>query len=174
MTDFTNISYLKNGNQRQKMAFEVLTQFRVLENIAEFDPILVGTIPINIDIENSDLDIVCCWEDKLSFIEKVKDLYEKESHFTINEVLIDNQESVVASFYLEGFEIEIFGQNIPTKQQNGYKHMVIEDEILRLRGENFRQEIIKLKKNGSKTEPAFGLLLGLKGNVYQELLDFKI
>jgi hypothetical protein len=174
MTDFTNISYLKNGNQKQKMAFEVLTQFRVLEKLVEFNPILVGTIPINIDIEKSDLDIVCCWENKLSFIKKVKDLFEKEIHFTIHEVLIDNQESVVASFYLGSFEIEIFGQNIPTKQQNGYKHMVIEDEILRLRGENFRQEIIKLKKNGHKTEPAFGLLLGLKGNVYQELLDFKI
>ncbi|MNF07767.1 hypothetical protein D3C80_2080160 [compost metagenome] len=52
--------------------------------------------------------------------------------------------------------------------------MVIEDQILRSRDENFRLEIIKLKESGIKTEPAFGLLLGLNGNVYQELLDYKI
>lgn len=174
MIDFTNISYLKDGNEKQKMAFEVLTQFRVLEKLSDFNPILVGTIPINIDIENSDLDIVCYWEDKLNFIEKVKDLFGKKNHFTINEVLINNQESVVANFYLGTFEIEIFGQNIPTKNQNGYKHMVIEDQILRSRDENFRLEIIKLKQNGYKTEPAFGMLLGLNGNVYEELLNYKI
>ncbi|MBE8725778.1 DUF4269 domain-containing protein [Flavobacterium hungaricum] len=174
MTDFTTISYLKDGNEKQKTAFAVLTQFRVLENLSDFDPILVGTIPINIDIENSDLDIICCFKNQSDFAKKVKQLFEKENGFTIREVLIDNQESVVANFYLENFEIEIFGQNIPTKQQNGYKHMVIEDQILRKKGEKFRREILELKQKGYKTEPAFGLLLGLTGNVYHELLNFKI
>lgn len=174
MTDFTSISYLQNGNEKQKMAFEVLSKFRVMENLSAFDPILVGTIPINIDIDNSDLDIVCYWKNKLAFIEKVKELFENESHFTLRETVIDNHESVVANFYLGAFEIEIFGQNIPTQQQNGYKHMVIEEQILHSKGENFRLEIIKLKQNGYKTEPAFGVLLDLKGDVYKELLDFKI
>lgn len=173
MTDFTDISYLKTGNQKQQAAFEVLTKHEVLEKLRDFDPILVGTIPINIDIENSDLDIVCFWENKSAFIEKIKQLFEKESSFIIQEIVINNQESVVANFYIDAFEIEIFGQNIPTQEQNGYKHMLIEDKILRLKDENFRLEIIKLKENGIKTEPAFGLLLGLKGNVYEELLAFK-
>ncbi|MNT60724.1 hypothetical protein D3C72_1983240 [compost metagenome] len=101
-------------------------------------------------------------------------MFENENHFSIREIVIHNQESVVANFFVETFEIEIFGQNIPTELQNGYKHMVIEDQILRSRDENFRLEIIKLKESGIKTEPAFGLLLGLNGNVYQELLDYKI
>ena len=174
MTDFKNIAYLKTGNQKQQLAFEVLTKHKVLENLADFDPILVGTIPINIDIENSDLDIICYWKNKLDFIERIKQLFEKETNFTIRKIVIDNQESVVANFFIDAFEIEIFGQNIPTELQNGYKHMIIEDKILRSRDENFRLEIVKLKEKGIKTEPAFGLLLGLKGNIYQELLDFKI
>ncbi|WP_433765562.1 DUF4269 domain-containing protein [Flavobacterium ginsenosidimutans] len=174
MIDFKNISYLKTGNPKQQFAFELLTKNKILENLTVFNPILVGTIPINIDIENSDLDIICCFENKLDFIERIKQLFEKESHFAIREIAINNQESVVANFIIEGFEVEIFGQNIPTELQNGYKHMVIEDKILHSRDENFRLEIIKLKKSGLKTEPAFGLLLGLNGNVYEELLNYKI
>jgi hypothetical protein len=71
MIDFTNIDYLKNGNGKQSKAYEVLTSKKILSNIIEFNPILVGTIPINIDIENSDLDIICYWENKQKFIEKL-------------------------------------------------------------------------------------------------------
>lgn len=174
MNDFTNIYYLKAGNQKQQLAFEVLTKHKILETLVDFDPILVGTIPINIDIENSDLDIICYWKNKNHFIEKIKLHFENEINFTIRNIVIENQESIVANFFIDAFEIEIFGQNIPTKLQNGYKHMIIEDKILNSKDKNFRLEIIKLKEKGIKTEPAFGLLLGLKGNVYQELLDFKI
>lgn len=173
MINFKDISYLENGNSKQQAAFQVLTKHKVMGNLAEFDPILVGTIPINIDIENSDLDIVCYWQNKSDFIEKIKYLFEKENRFSIREIIIDNQESIVANFFVEAFEIEIFGQNISTELQNGYRHMLIEDQILRSKDENFRLEIIKLKEKGIKTEPAFGLLLGLNGNVYQELLNYK-
>lgn len=174
MVDFTNISYLKTGNQKQQSAFLALTKYKVLEKLSEFDPLLVGTIPINIDIENSDLDIICYWKSKTDFIDKITLFFGKENGFLIRETLIDQVESVVANFKIDIFEIEIFGQNIPTLHQNGYKHMLIEDQILRKKGENFRLEIIKLKEKGIKTEPAFGLLLGLTGNVYEQLLDFKV
>ncbi|HEU0125115.1 DUF4269 domain-containing protein [Flavobacterium sp.] len=174
MTDFKNISYLKTGNQKQQLVFEILTKNKILENLTDFDPILVGTIPINIDIENSDLDIICYWKNKSDFIERIKVLFEKESNFSMKEIVIENQNSVVANFHIDAFEIEIFGQNVPTELQNGYKHMIIEEKILQSKDENFRLEIIKLKEKGLKTEPAFGLLLGLNGNVYQELLDFNI
>lgn len=52
--------------------------------------------------------------------------------------------------------------------------MIIEDQILASKDENFRLEIIKLKQKGYKTEPAFGLLLGLKNDPYLELLNYKI
>lgn len=168
MTDFTNIEYLKTGNEKQIRAYEILTKYKVLSNIAEFQPILVGTIPINIDIENSDLDIICYWKNKTDFMEKVQSVFGNENEFNIRETQIENEETVVANFKIDSFEIEIFGQNIPVTNQNGYKHMIIEHKILQSKDENFRLEIIKLKQKGHKTEPAFGLLLGLKTNPYQE------
>ncbi len=174
MTDFSTIEYLKTGNQKQILAYEILTQNNVLLNIAEFEPILVGTIPINIDIENSDLDIICYWKNKTDFKTKIQSFFGNEKEFSIRETQINDQETVVANFRIDPFEIEIFGQNIPTKNQNGYKHMIIENQILASKDENFRLEIIKLKQNGYKTEPAFGLLLGLKSDPYLELLQYKI
>ncbi|OXE95318.1 uncharacterized protein DUF4269 [Flavobacterium araucananum] len=174
MTDFTSIEYLKTGNQKQVHAFEVLSQNKVLINLAQFDPILVGTIPINIDIKNSDLDIICYWKNKPNFIAKLNTLFGNQNEFRIKETPIDNQETVITKFKINDFEIEIFGQNIPTKNQNGYKHMIIEYEILKTKGENFRLEIIKLKQNGYKTEPAFAFLLGLNGDSYSELLKYQI
>ena len=174
MLDFTNIEYLKTGNEKQRWAFKILAENKILLNLAEFEPVLVGTIPINIDIENSDLDIICYWKNKTNFIEKLQALFEDENEFTIREILIDNEETIIANFKIAAFEIEIFGQNIPAKNQNGYKHLIIEHQILQSKGENFRLEIIKLKQKGYKTEPAFGLLLGLKDNPYQQLLHYKI
>lgn len=174
MTDFTTIEYLKNGNQKQQQAFEILTQNKILLDLAEFDPILVGTIPINIDIENSDLDIICHWKNKTDFTEKLNSVFSKENELTIRESIINDKESIIANFKINDFEIEVFGQNTPTKNQNGYKHMIIEHEILQSKGENFRLEIIKLKQNGYKTEPAFAFLLDLKGDPYVELLNYKM
>lgn len=174
MIDFSTIDYLKNGNETQIRVFEILTQNKILVSLSEFDPILVGTIPININIENSDLDIICYWQNKENFIEKLHLAFKNKTDFTIKEALINNKESVIASFKIEDFEIEIFGQNTPTKNQNGFKHMIIEHKILEVKDENFRLQIIKLKKNGYKTEPAFGHLLALKGDPYEALLNYMI
>ena len=64
MTDFLNIDYLKSGTARQQKAFEVLNENLILQKLSDFTPVLVGTIPINIAIDSSDLDIACYWKDK--------------------------------------------------------------------------------------------------------------
>ena len=59
MNDWLNIDYLKRGNQRQQECFLVLTSLNVLGVLKKYSPILVGTIPIEIDVEDSDIDIIC-------------------------------------------------------------------------------------------------------------------
>lgn len=169
--NFEDISYLKAGNDKQRRAYETLKKYRVLDLLEKFDPILTGTIPINIDVETSDLDISCCYSDKNEFIETVSRLFADEKQF----ILRENSEfnSVVCNFWLNDFELELFGQSIPTKQQHAYRHMLIEHRLLEERGEAFRQKIIALKKQGYKTEPAFGIALGLEGDPYEELLKFE-
>jgi hypothetical protein len=171
---FLNIHYLKQGNQRQQSAYQTLVSHQIMEKLEAYNPILTGTIPINIDIESSDLDIICHWEDKGTFIETLTKLFATEKDFHLRECLIENQKTIVCNFKIDTFEIEVFGQNIPSEHQNAYRHMLIEYQILQSEGEDFRLKIIELKKNGYKTEPAFAKLLDLEGNPYHALLAYQI
>lgn len=173
MPDFTRIDYLKDGNERQRRAYEALTKHRFFEKLKEYSPILAGTIPIEIDIEGSDLDLI--FEVDLQFEEDFLDdlmwsrfiPYDVEAEYPI----INGEKCITLNFMLDGFPIEIFGQNKPSTQQNAYLHMIAEYKILQEKGEEFKQKIIELKKQGIKTEPAFGILLGLE-NPYEDLLKF--
>lgn len=173
MTDFLTIDYLKIGTNKQQKAFEVLNENLIFQNLSEFTPVLVGTIPLNIDIPSSDLDIACYWKDKNHFEEIIKNAFGKERNFQISETSISGEATIIANFFLGNFEIEIFGQHIPVSQQNGFRHMTMEYQILEEQGEEFRKKIIKLKMQGYKTEPAFAKLLHLSGNPYEAILNFK-
>jgi len=173
MIDFTTISYLKAGNLRQRSAYVVLSENRIFDILKDFDPLLAGTIPIGIDTVESDLDIICFCNDELTFKEIIIRHYSSYRDFKIRDLLINGQPATVANFYADDFEIEIFGQNIPVKSQLAYRHMVVEYQLLQEKGDAFQKEIVKLKRQGYKTEPAFAKLLELKGDPYQELLKFE-
>ena len=173
MMKFKNIDYLENGNQKQQKLFHILSEYRIIENVREYNPIITGTIPIEIDTEESDVDICCYWNDRSSFINSLSQ-FKAFTGFNINEKLINDNLTIIARFNLEGFLFEIFGQNRPVDQQEAYRHMIIEYKILKQKGHLFKEEIIRLKKSGIKTEPAFGRLLGLNDNPYKQLLEYDI
>jgi len=170
MTDFKNIEYLKSGNPRQIKTYDTLTKLNIFKKLKAFNPILVGTIPIEIDIEESDLDIICHCNNHSKFLDLLTKTYGNEENFTTKIKSIGGIKSVICRFESNGFEIEIFAQNIPTEEQNAYKHMIIEHKILKEKGDEFKEKIIKLKKAGLKTEPAFAKLLGIVGDPYMQLL----
>lgn len=171
--NFRDLSYLLEGTTEQQNIYKVLTEFKIMELLKEYDPVLIGTFPINIAIKGSDLDIACCFQNKAAFVSTVITAFGKETSFELAEVTIGGIDTVVVNFELAEFPIELFAQQIPVNAQNGYRHMLIEYAILKEKGETFRQEVIKLKKAGVKTEPAFAQLLGLKGNPYDSLLEYR-
>lgn len=173
MIDFTAIDYLKEGNETQRRAYKVLTRYRIFEKLKAYSPVLAGTIPIGIDVEGSDLDIICqvdltCEEDFLDEL-MFKKIVPQDVEVAVKSMVVNGEKSIVVNFMLDGFPVEIFGQDIPPVQQNAYRHMLAEYSILKEKGDGFKQEIIQLKRQGIKTEPAFGLLLGLE-DPYEDLL----
>lgn len=169
---FSTIDYLATGNSKQQEVYRLLQQYAVWDVLLPYTPLLAGTIPIAIDIDTSDLDIICCWHDKTVFVAHICQHFARHEHFRIVETQVRQRETVIANFELAGFEVEIFGQNRPSSQQEAFLHLLIEHEILLTHGSNFRQQIITLKQAGWKTEPAFAHLLGLSGDPYLALLQY--
>lgn len=168
--NFKELTYLKFGNQKQQEVYKILTELQLMEKLREFDPILVGTIPLAIDLPESDLDVICYVSDLRQFreviIERLGDTHKLHfSYSTNNEI-----ENMVIQFTYKEWSFELFAQPIPTALQNGYRHMVVEHRILSILGDGARHSIIKLKRSGIKTEPAFAKLLGLDGDPYEHLL----
>lgn len=163
---FKDITYLNNGNSTQKHCYAVLSELGIMTFLQEYEPVLVGTIPICIDIEGSDADIACYAHSLTEIQHKVRSEYHSMPHFL--DLLSEN--SYVASFIYKNLPIEIYVENRPVDEQNGYRHMLIENRILHLAGYNFKEKVIALKQSGYKTEPAFGYLLHLD-EPYTDLLD---
>ena len=167
---FKSIDYLAKGNDIQKKAYCCIVDLRLFEILKQFNPLLAGTIPININIENSDLDIICECSNTDLFYQFLTDKFSSHSSFCISRQTVRDVDSVIASFESNGFCIEIFGQNCPSHLQNAYLHLLAENKVLQEKGEAFRQEIISLKLLGYKTEPAFAKALHLNGDPYDAIL----
>ena len=173
-TNFHDISYLKTGSHVQRKGYEVLTKVSVLDVLKKYDATLVGTLPIDIFIESSDLDVICFAEDFKSFANDVIHHFGSQDSFEIFETKVKDMQTIIARFHAKGFDFEIFAQAIQVKEQAAYMHMVVEEKILRTKGDKFKEEIIALKKSGLKTEPAFTKLLNLDGDPYEVLLAYSI
>ena len=171
---FRNINYLKQGNKRQRSAYQVLKKLRLFDVLSDYNPILVGTIPIGIDISNSDLDVICEVLEHDVFEEIIKNYYGNYDDFQIEREIVRGMEASFSSFRSNGFGIEIFGQTKPVFNQNGYRHMIVEKKLLDLGGKEIKDEIRKLKQEGVKTEPAFARYLRLKGDPYEEMLKLSL
>ncbi|RZK25397.1 MAG: DUF4269 domain-containing protein, partial [Hymenobacter sp.] len=64
-------------------------------------------------------------------------------------------------------------QPLPTKQQHGYRHLVVEARLLAAGGTTLQEKVRDLKAQGVKTEPAFAKLLALPDDPYQALLNLE-
>lgn len=170
--DFRNISYLKDGSKVQKKVYRVLDNNEIFIKLKDFDPILTGTYPLQINTNSSDLDIICYWESEEDFEKMLIREFANENQFSVKRKYMDTHLSIIARFEMENFQFEIFGQNVPSEEQLSYRHMLIEYKLLESHGEEFRNKIIELKEHGYKTEPAFAKLLNIKGDPYLELLKY--
>lgn len=168
---FLSLEYLQSGNKRQKAAYECLNSLGIFPQLSEYHPILTGTIPIDVDVADSDLDVICFANDLISFQYFIRQEYSHLEGYKDDIHNIGNVPSFVANFCYREFKIELFCQAIPTQQQNSYIHMIVEDRLLALAHPLARLKIRELKLQGIKTEPAFAKIFGLVGNPYQALLD---
>ena len=167
---FLDLETLAKGNERQKKAHAALHSLQLIEKLKEYSPVLAGTIPIDVDIESSDLDIICSAENLEEFGARVKDAYGDQKGFEINHKVHRNQPTVIVRFRAHGFPVELFAQAASVFTQPAVVHMLIEARLLAFAPPEARAKVRLLKRTGLKTEPAFAEVFDIKGDPYEELL----
>lgn len=161
---------MEEGTPRQRDAARALCELRLGELLRPYSPRLVGTVPIGIDGAASDLDVICEAADLPAWCEYVERAFGRREGFRCSG---PTGAAATANFWYRGWEIELYGENRPTDEQNGYRHMVVEERILRLLPEAGREQVRRWKAQGLKTEPAFAKLLALPGDPYEALLALR-
>lgn len=173
MTDWRDPAYLLAGGDRQRAAYRALHDLRLFEDFDAFDPHLAGTVPLGIDLPDSDLDVICEVREPVAFEALLRESFGDYPNFQLKHKMIDGLPTVVARFRFADFPIEVFGQPRPVREQRAFRHMLMEARLLALGGDPARRGIRSLKAAGLKTEPAFGRYFNLPGDPYQTLLDME-
>ncbi|MET0287782.1 MAG: DUF4269 domain-containing protein [Polyangiales bacterium] len=124
--------------------------------LAPTNPTLVGTFPLGLQVDGSDLDIVCEAHDLALLGLPCRRVHD----------------ATVAELRIDGMRVEVFAQPVPVARQLGFRHMIVEGRLLTV-FPTLRDEVLALKRAGVKTEPAFASVLGLQGDPYQALLDLE-
>ncbi|GAK55351.1 uncharacterized conserved protein [Candidatus Vecturithrix granuli] len=173
MRDWQDISYLKlMGTQRQQEAFETTMALGILDKLAPFHPTLVSTVCVEFDIEESDLDFICQFDDPAVFEAAVRSNFGDYENFSFWQRQPDKSE-IAAAFHFMTFPIQIFGSTVSVKEQNAYRHLNVMARLAMIGGKEFRYNVRELKGEGFKTEPALAKLLGLRGDPYQAILELE-
>src|SRR5690606_12794082 len=100
--------------------------------------------------------------------------FEKHNGYSFKVGTMRGIEVGIANFKIDGMLFEVYGEGRPVAEQYGFRHLLIESQVLETFGEEFKQQIIELKSQGLKTEAAFAKLLKIQGDPYEGLLNYNI
>ncbi|MCU0427653.1 MAG: DUF4269 domain-containing protein [Candidatus Kapabacteria bacterium] len=184
--NFLNTAYLLAGTPKQQEVFHALHDAHVFASLADYSSVLAGTIPLGIETSESDADILCEVRNHQAFRELLRISFGTNSDFVLWNAEKQGLPTTLASFSVNATQlldtakekplrVEIFGQNKPVEEQNGYRHLVVEARLIALAetllGEKVKEDLRAIKLRGTKTEPAFAEYFGIAGEPYQALLE---
>ncbi|PJZ84524.1 DUF4269 domain-containing protein [Leptospira harrisiae] len=169
---FQQIEFLQSGNHKQQDLAKDLDEWKILKSLHGFKPTLAGTIPLDIDTDFSDVDILVKFNNPAHLQKICYAKFRNMPNYSFSEKNIALCVTLICRFETKKFSYEIFGQSVEPTDQYAWIHMMVENRFLSFADPTFREEIRNLKKQGIKTEPAFCKVLDLKGDPYQTLLQW--
>lgn len=132
----------------------------------------IGTPPLGLATEDSDIDIACTSPDFERFSAVVCDAFGQMEAFSVRQVDHLAASAAVASFNAMGWEVELFCQKLAIDCQWGGRHFRVEARLLAL-APHLKDAVMRLKRKRLKTEPAFAQVLSLPGDPYVALLELE-
>ncbi len=151
---------------------QVVGDLNLLTCLAEFRPMVIGTPPLGLATEESDIDIACSAKDLERFAAVARHQYGHLEAFSLRRFEESPEPAMIASFRHSGWEVELFCQELDIEDQAGVRHFHVEQRLLKLEP-SLQQEILHWKRFGVKTEPAFAKVLQLSGDPYEAMLTLE-
>jgi predicted metalloenzyme YecM len=156
--------------EKNSQVFSSIKNSGVLEKLRAFNPLVVGTFPLGLSVNNSDVDICVDFQNENDFISSVNSSLASFANFELAPTKINSGTAVIVKFSFENIHFEIIGQHMASCKQIAFQHFQIEEKILKYG--QCHGEILNLRaQQGFKTEPAFAKHLCLVGDPYHELLE---
>ncbi len=166
---------LAGGTARQRAAARALAEIDLFAVLAPDEARVVGSLPLGIEREESDLDVACCAPDPEVCGARLDAAYGDRPDYRRTPVRRrQGAPATVARMTAGGVRVEIFVQSRPVTAQRAWRHMIVEARLLALGGAALRARLDALRRAPrTKVEPAFARLLGLAGEPYAALLDLE-
>lgn len=112
----------------------------LLDRLAGFDPHVVGTPPLGLDLAGSDIDIVCHAPDPDVVARLMWDHFGDRQQFLLWRWRAGDR-PVVACFTAAGWPFEVFAAPRPVAEQAGWRHFRVEQRLLARGGEALRRAL---------------------------------
>ncbi|MEM8777333.1 MAG: DUF4269 domain-containing protein [Cyanobacteria bacterium P01_G01_bin.49] len=151
---------------KARHAIKAINDSQILQKLERYNPVVVSTILVGLDTEDSDIDIVCSYNSQFIFFQDLQSLVEG----FFDGICKQRNNYVLARFEYAEYLFEIFGTNQKVEAQMAFRHYQIMQRLSRIGGTNFQNTVKAIKKTGIKTEPAIALILQLEGNPYHSVL----
>ena len=153
-------------------ALLAVSKSQVMELLSAYHPEVVSTILVGLDIDGSDIDIVCCYGSAAAKDNYIHDVEAKLSAQRDYQLKV-RENHVKTEFLLDGFRFDIYASVSPVERQNAYRHFKVMKRLCQLGGKAFQDSIRIRKEQGLKTEPAIADFLELQGDPYDAVLSLE-
>ena len=155
---------------RYAMVRGQLTRQGVWDSLARFHPVMAGSIPLGLDTDASDVDVLVEALDLKTFRRVCERTWGSYPDFFVAGRVWQNLPAVICRVRVDSLFCEVFAQAQPVALQRGFRHLIAEWRLLTIGGDALYHAVRAARRRGLKTEPAFAEVLRLEGDPYVALL----
>lgn len=168
----SSLASVINMELNQKV-WNAISDSQILKHFKSLHPLIAGTFPLSVNLSTSDVDVLLHSDNLASMEKNLKELYSNQPDFEITKSEVDGLPTLICQFCWDQVPFEVFAQNRHPVEQKAYRHFLVEERLLKLGGDDFFQKILSARADGLKTELAFGKVLDLQNDPYEELLTLQ-
>lgn len=142
----------------------LLSRYGVFTATAAFDGRFIGSIPLGLATSGSDADIVCMAQDLGAFAATMASAF-GWAQFQASLEDWHDLPSAICRFNLDGLPVELYARQHGVTEHPAWRWFETGRRLLAMSGAPLLGKVRAGRAQGLKTEPAFGVALGLTGDI---------